>query len=401
MVSLKERVARLVRSSLGPAITAEQEQSVRIALLPDPTRAIDAVLGNLHPCDPENGFTSRVHLADVEGPDAAVIRKVLAAGGTFRLVKPQPYSPDSYYVHSDFYQLLTRLRGTDVSGPSIQLTKGISVAPGEIILDEPTEQDIEAAIGELAAGACDYAILARRDGGDYVQTAALAGTAARPPGFALECRIWLNQQYYEHYEVRYAGVPVPVDADIPLIRAVIFHWYRTGKLPENVAVTNVTSFYRDNAKAASTPASRRLKYWIQGADFASRDFDPVDVEEAERALRDHDWPSALAQMRDLRRSLGWDSGEFCMPGIGFVSEGGDVLHICPHENRAALCCFLSGKSADEVAPEERGTYPSADNVPPEGQARLLRLFFEGQYEQLKTVFEAMAETAAPNSTKVH
>jgi hypothetical protein len=69
----------------------------------------------------------------------------------------------------------------------------------------------------------------------------------------------------------------------------------------------------------------RISYWIQHADFASEDHDPVDVSEAIRVVENHDWISELQKRSQLEES----GEEWCDPGIGFVADEGLILHLCP------------------------------------------------------------------------
>jgi len=91
--------------------SAEQEQIVRVALLPDANIAIDATLAHLHPLADEDGFTCIAYLTEIDDEmQKATVRKVLAAGSAIGVVRPDDQANQAYQVHSDFYRLLARLR---------------------------------------------------------------------------------------------------------------------------------------------------------------------------------------------------------------------------------------------------------------------------------------------------
>ena len=68
-----------------------------------------------------------------------------------------------------------------------------------------------------------------------------------------------------------------------------------------------------------------IPYWIQKADFSHEDFDAVDYRQAEVALKNFDWRREKQYQQELETS----ERENCDPGIGFPSDDGRILHICP------------------------------------------------------------------------
>ena len=101
----------------SPISCAEQEQVVRVALLPDANVAIDTTLGHLHPLVEEEGFTCIAYLENLDDETLkATLRKVLSAGAAIGLVRPDDRFDEAYQVHSDFYRLLARLRLNPTDG---------------------------------------------------------------------------------------------------------------------------------------------------------------------------------------------------------------------------------------------------------------------------------------------
>ena len=76
----------------------------------------------------------------------------------------------------------------------------------------------------------------------------------------------------------------------------------------------------------------KLKCWI----LSARDFARVDVVEAERLLRDHDWRGERAFLKELESQGKVLPDDCCTPGIGFIG-GTYILHFVPHEDRTAEC----------------------------------------------------------------
>jgi hypothetical protein len=79
------------------------------------------------------------------------------------------------------------------------------------------------------------------------------------------------------------------------------------------------------------------------------------------------------------RSLEAAGDEFCMPGIGFVSEPGEVLHICPGIDGTATCFYIT-----------QGASLHLEAVTQKEQVRLLRLFYCQDRIKLRRRFDANA-----------
>ncbi len=122
-------------------------------------------------------------------------------------------------------------------------------------------------------------------------------------------------------------------------------------------------------------APDKVAYWIQRADFTSREFEPVSLAEALAALHEHDWQAELGYERSLEAS-GKTAEERCAPGIGFVSGAGQALHICPKPDGMAECFFIGPRSSDFSGVWQR------PNVSQQEQDRLLELFSRADYAQL-------------------
>jgi hypothetical protein len=131
-------------------------------------------------------------------------------------------------------------------------------------------------------------------------------------------------------------------------------------------------------------ASEKVAYWIQRADFTSREFEPVSLAEALAVLHGHDWQAELGYERSLEAS-GKAAEERCAPGIGFVADAGHVLHICPKPDGMAECYFIGPSSSDVSGVSQQ------PNVNRHEQDRLLESFFRGDYAQLVQGFAAPLE----------
>jgi hypothetical protein len=172
---------------------------------------------------------------------SVAVRKLLSAGAAIGKVFPDTKEPIIYHVHSDFYKMLARLRSEDphyrVNTPSAELTNGLKAAPGgTVITPSPTAADIGAALDDVASGASEFVILAHVDGhDDYIQI------ACGPGPFCVECRIWLNDDCYEYFQVLdpkdpHGGYFIAIDD----VKVIMLHWLRTGRLPSHVKTRNMT-----------------------------------------------------------------------------------------------------------------------------------------------------------------
>jgi hypothetical protein len=211
-------------------MTAEQRQLVWVALLPDRNRAIDIVLENLYPSHEAPDHTTVLHLEEIDEPEKAIARKVMAAGAALDLVVPDPDEPLTYHVHGEFYRLLASLRST--SNPV--LSNGLHDGPTK--KDSPNEADIAKALEDVASGRSDYVILSRSadENFDYIQI------GAGPAPFHLECRVWLNENVAEHYHIlRSVAGDEEEFADVGQVKTVMLHWLNAGRLPNTVGVRSM------------------------------------------------------------------------------------------------------------------------------------------------------------------
>jgi hypothetical protein len=128
----------------------------------------------------------------------------------------------------------------------------------------------------------------------------------------------------------------------------------------------------------SAPAPEKVSYWIQRADYkATPDSAPVTLNEALSVLHDHDWEAELSYETELENS---DKKKPCWAGVGFVTETGHLLHICPRRDGRAACYFL------ELDSSRSGSY-HRENVARDEQDRLLELLFRGDYASLVQGFD--------------
>ena len=67
----------------------------------------------------------------------------------------------------------------------------------------------------------------------------------------------------------------------------------------------------------------KSEYWIQKADFSAESFDASSLADAIHSFKNINWPS-LEKQRDLMEDKG---DECCDPGIGFVPNDTEILHI--------------------------------------------------------------------------
>jgi hypothetical protein len=88
----------------------ELEKRMTEALLPDVKATADAVLQHLHPIDEKNGFTSELFMSEVSPDHMRPVRNVLTAGSSLRVVQRDRSDRDRYYLHSELYKTLARIR---------------------------------------------------------------------------------------------------------------------------------------------------------------------------------------------------------------------------------------------------------------------------------------------------
>lgn len=140
----------------GHARLNDLEKVVTVALLPNIADAADAVLHNLHPINEVKGFTSEIYLAEVEkaAPDyARVVRNVLNAGSTLHVVQRDTDEADRYYIHSDLYRTLAKIRARlllSTAAPQPQLASFRTNARfgGSLIPQTPAIEDGTARLAE-------------------------------------------------------------------------------------------------------------------------------------------------------------------------------------------------------------------------------------------------------------
>ena len=124
-----------------------------------------------------------------------------------------------------------RLYGTSARSAA-KLENGVSPTP--VVTFGPTDDDVRQALADVASDESEFVILSRYDGNDadYIQ-------AAGPSPFALELRIWLNDELFEHYRL-VQNPSTEGFSSIKTVEKVMLHWLRTGRLPSHTIVKNVT-----------------------------------------------------------------------------------------------------------------------------------------------------------------
>lgn len=237
-------VIEAVRTWPEPLAPSDGEQVVYTALFPDIDRPICYLFENIYPSNKIPGFTSELDLNDLEEHTVVPIRRVLSAGAALHLVRPDDIDGNKFYVHAEFYKLLTRVRsGAPTQSGTLALRNGLTV--GERVVMSPSEGQIAEALDDIAAERSEFIILDR--GPDYLQAATYAKEVAHGEQiFILEARVHLNDTYYEHFRIADESTFGPSGFDnLDKVREVVLHWIRTGKLPPRTRVMNVSSEFRE------------------------------------------------------------------------------------------------------------------------------------------------------------
>lgn len=109
------------QSNAQHATFAEMEKIVSVALLPDMVANIDTVLGYIHPITEKHGFMAEIKLAEIQSDwDKRIVRNVLNAGSVHQRVQRADETGSHYFIHSDLYQTLARLRGRSMFSTASQ-----------------------------------------------------------------------------------------------------------------------------------------------------------------------------------------------------------------------------------------------------------------------------------------
>lgn len=102
----------------------ELETRISEALMPNEGEAAEAVLEYLHPIDERDGFTSEIFVNEVAPDHRRPVRNVLTAGASLRVVQRDRTRSDRYYLHTDLYKTLARIRAREFmagAGPQLQI----------------------------------------------------------------------------------------------------------------------------------------------------------------------------------------------------------------------------------------------------------------------------------------
>ena len=73
-----------------------------------------------------------------------------------------------------------------------------------------------------------------------------------------------------------------------------------------------------------------MMMWIQLHDLSNKEMEGATKEQAEQALSTFDWKGELSKEKE-------SEDETCPPGLGLVSDEGEILHICPINSES---CFI-------------------------------------------------------------
>jgi|GEM_PF-6916205 len=128
----------------------------------------------------------------------------------------------------------------------------------------------------------------------------------------------------------------------------------------------------------------KRKFWIQSANFKSKNFEPVDFNTAKMVLLSHNWALELLYYEEMSMR----EEENCLPGIGFeVDELEHILHICPLDEEEALCFYMR----DSQRKTDSSLEWVADKASIKMQIRLLELFFAEKYDELIQLCDGKVE----------
>jgi len=125
---------------------------------------------------------------------------------------------------------------------------------------------------------------------------------------------------------------------------------------------------------------KKIPYWIQRANFSTTEHDAVEVADAISAFEIHDWRREL----DFYSDLVGAGTECCPPGIGFVDQSGEILHICPSEDGRAMVHyhFTMPRKLFGLIPITRSRIETKLGVHRSDVLDLIRFFFEGHRDWL-------------------
>lgn len=75
-----------------------------------------------------------------------------------------------------------------------------------------------------------------------------------------------------------------------------------------------------------------MRAWLQKHDFSSAEFEFHDSAAANKVLREFDWQTELNRQAQA-------TSDSCDPGLGLVTDGHDILHICPGRDGRCMVHF--------------------------------------------------------------
>ena len=121
-----------------------------------------------------------------------------------------------------------------------------------------------------------------------------------------------------------------------------------------------------------------IPYWIQKADFTSEDFGAVDYKQAQVALKKFDWAKEIQKQNELEKS----GNESCDPGIGFISDDGRMLHICPNGKGKAYFHYHFSKTRRlfGLIPSKSDLIASRMDIHEFDLAEVIRRFYLSDHE---------------------
>jgi len=119
-----------------------------------------------------------------------------------------------------------------------------------------------------------------------------------------------------------------------------------------------------------------MNVWIQSADFSTEEFQ-VDCDEACDLYQTHNWTAELV----LQGTLSNDNKACCPPGIGFVSDEGHILHICPGEDEVLFHYHYPKEILGFFWKTQKSK--TVEHYPKSSVAELIRKFYAQSWSEIE------------------
>ncbi|MGI9521744.1 MAG: hypothetical protein ACR2PG_08880 [Hyphomicrobiaceae bacterium] len=142
---------------------AELERTVSVALLPDVQSNAELVLSFMHPIIEQHGFMAEIKLSDVRDPmELRIVLNALNAGVAYQRVQPVKTGAKHFYIHADYFKILTNLRGRLVVAGGLR-SDPIPAEMDELSADQPPRSIDDTATQRLSDQRHDTGIDIARD----------------------------------------------------------------------------------------------------------------------------------------------------------------------------------------------------------------------------------------------